>query len=107
MSAFKTVCPSRDQVWLMWALVFDTDTQRWVASELRTQPFGALGGVYAWWRVAQALRSILVRLFGLVIFLYVDDVFMAVLSSIARSAKQQLKTLVAMIGWDLGSARTA
>ena len=34
----------------MWALVYNTDSEEWVASELYTQPFGALGGVYAWWR---------------------------------------------------------
>ena len=32
VSAFKTVCPDRTQRWLMWALVYDTDNQKWVVS---------------------------------------------------------------------------
>ena len=38
--------------------------------------FGALGGVYAWRRVAAAIKSIMIRLFLLVMFVYVDDTFM-------------------------------
>ena len=87
VSAYKTVCPAAEHHWLMWALVFDTDIGEWKASEPGTQPFGALGGVYAWWRCGQAIRSIIVRLFWLVLFFYVDDVFMAELGQSARRAK--------------------
>ena len=101
VGAFKTVCPAPEHRWLMWALVYDTDADRWVVSELRTQPFGALGGVYAWWRCGQAIRSIMVRLFWLVFFIYVDDVFLAELDSSAERAKHTFQRVVGLLGWDL------
>ena len=59
VGAFKTVCPSADEQWPMWALLYNTDSQEWVVCELHTQPFGALGGVHTWWRCAPAKRAIL------------------------------------------------
>ena len=58
VSAFKTVCPDFHQSWLMWCLVYDTDNLEWKVSEMCTQPFGAVGGVYAWWRCAQAIKCV-------------------------------------------------
>ena len=39
-------------------LVFDPYKRRWMCGELLTFPFGALGGVLAWWRVASAHKAI-------------------------------------------------
>ena len=100
-SALKTVCPAEDQAWMMWALVYNTDDECWVVSQLRTQPFDALGGVYAWWRCGRAIMSALARLFSLVVFFYVDDVFMAEFEPLADHAKQVFQELVAKMGWEL------
>lgn len=106
ISAFKTVCPSQEHEWLMWALVYDADAERWVASQLHTQPFCALGGVYAWWRCAQAIRSALVRFFSLVVFFYIDDVFMASLTETAGAAKSLFQQVVNMLDWELDASKS-
>ena len=107
VGAYKTVCPALEHLWLMWALVYDTDAECWVVSELRTQPFGALGGVYAWWRCGQAIRSIMVKLFWLVFFIYVDDVFLAEPDSSADLAKRTFQRVVELLGWELDPEKSA
>ena len=54
VGAFKTVASHESQRWLLRVLVWDDDAQRWMFGELYTMPFGAVGGVLASWRCAQA-----------------------------------------------------
>ena len=68
VGAFKTVAPCESQRWLMWVLVWNPDAQAWYAGEMLTMPFGAVGGVLAWWRCATAQRTIMRRLFDTIIF---------------------------------------
>ena len=69
VGAYKTLAPSDDQRWLMWVLVWNHERAEWMCGEMQTMPFGAVGGVLAWWRCAMAQRAIMRRLFETVIFL--------------------------------------
>ena len=42
---------------------------------IRSQAFGSLGAVAAWFRAAKAIQHIMLRLFKLVLLTYVDDCF--------------------------------
>ena len=107
VGAFKTVCPAGNQAWLMWCLVYDTDASTWRVSELLTQPFGAIGGVYGWWRCAQAIKAIATRLFFMVLFIYVDDTFMVDVKENADQAKRMFRELVNLLGWELDAEKSA
>ena len=41
----------------MHLLVWDTECSDWKVCELMAMPFGAMGGVLAWWRVARVAQT--------------------------------------------------
>ena len=76
--------------------------------ELFTQAFGSLGGVVAWYRTAKVIQTLLLDLFGIVVFCYVDDFFFVIPESPAGttdSAKFVLnmfqRIVTGLLGWDL------
>ena len=87
VGAFKTLPPDESQRWLLWVLVWCPSEQRWYTGELQTLPFGSLGSVLAWWRVAHAQRCILRRLFNLPCMYYVDDTHLIAPAVVARRTK--------------------
>jgi len=74
-SAFKTLPPNTEQKWLCYALVFNPELARHQVVQLKSQAFGSLGGVISWYRTAMMIQTVMEKLFGLVIFIYVDDCF--------------------------------
>ena len=68
VGAYKTLAPSDVHRWLMWVLVWNPESAEWMCGEMHTMPFGAVGGVLAWWRCAMAQRATMRRLFDTVIF---------------------------------------
>ena len=60
---------------MCFALVFNPELQRHQVVQLRSQAFGSLGGVVAWYRTAKMIQHVIQELFGLVVFIYVDDCF--------------------------------
>jgi len=106
VSAFKTLAPEDGQRWAMHMLVFDTDAQEWKVGELLSMPFGAMGSVLAWWRVATALKVILRRLFELVVFYYVDDVQQIEVASTAHHGKFVFTSCMELLGWSLDVAKS-
>merc|ERR1711907_782781 len=69
-------------------------------------PFGAVGGVLAWWRVAAALRQIGRMLFELVLFVYVDDTQVTEPAVSAQEAQKLWQSLVRLLGWELDQAKS-
>jgi len=67
VGAFKTLPPQEEQRWLLWVLVWNPEEGAWYAGELQTLPFGALGSVLGWWRIAQAQKLIMRRLFRILL----------------------------------------
>ena len=100
-SAFKTVAPVEDQRWLMYALVWDSDENRWVVVELLTMPFGAVGGVLSWYRCAMAQRAIMRRLFEMIVCYYVDDVHVIDVDELADEAGALFRDVMNLLGWEL------
>ena len=74
-SALKTLPPSSSQDWLCQSLVFDPRERCHKVVSLRSQAFGSVGAVVAWFRTASAIQAILEHLFGVVTLMYVDDCF--------------------------------
>ena len=101
VGAYRTLAPRADQRWLMKLLVYDTDNEAWCVCELLAMPFGAVGGVLAWWRCATAFRTILRRLFELIVFYYVDDVHQIELSSTGRAGRHVFCRVMELLGWGL------
>ena len=101
VGAFKTVAPSEDQRFLMWCLLWDPQNERWVAAEMYTMPFGAMGGVLSWYRCAMAQRCLLRRLFKLCIFYYVDDTHQFEITETAVKGKRLMQQVMGLLGWDL------
>ena len=46
-----------------------------MVAPIHSQAFGSLGAVAAWFRTAKLIQHLMLRLFGLVLFTYVDDCF--------------------------------
>ena len=76
-SAFKTLSASAEQSWLSWCLIFNPEVGRHQVAPLRSQTFGSLGAVMAWYRTAMLLQHVLQQLFRVTTFIYVDDYFWA------------------------------
>ena len=74
-SAYKTLPAAESQHWLCWAVLYNPDLLRLQVVPLWSQVFGSLGGVTAWFRTARALQHIMLTVFGIPLFLYVDDAF--------------------------------
>ena len=106
VGAFRTLAPDQGQRWLMHLLVYNTDEDEWMVAELVAMPFGAIGGVLAWWRTASALKSIARRLCKLLIFIYVDDTHLVDVCSTATEAKQAFQTMMNLLGWELDGAKS-
>ena len=81
-AAFKTLGVIASQRWLCWGLVFNLEANRLQAVPLFSQLFGSLGGVAAWFRTAKAIQNIMLKIFKLPIYFYVDDAFWAATSVI-------------------------
>ena len=74
-SAFKTLPVDEEQGWMCYALIYSPDAERHMVAPIRSQAFGSLGAVAAWFRIAKAIQCIMLRVFKVVIFAYVDDCF--------------------------------
>ena len=101
VSAYRTLPPAEAQRWLMHLLVWDTDCSEWKVCELMAMPFGAIGGVLAWWRIARALRTIARNIFHLLVFYYVDDTHLIERAQTAEQGKVIFQTLMKTLGWSL------
>jgi len=106
VAAFKTLCPAEDQDWLLQVLVYNTDAQTWQVGEIVSMPFGSMGSVLAWFRVASALKVITRRLFELVTLWYVDDVQQVETTSSARTGKYVFQSVMKLLGWELDGAKS-
>ena len=107
-SAFKTLPASKEQDWLCWSLVWNPKLERLQAIRLHTQAFGSLGGVVAWYRTAKLIQTIMLELFDIIVFAYVDDFFWVVphlpddQGDLAQFVLETFKTVVTdLLGWDL------
>ena len=74
-SAFKTLPIDSNQAWLSWCLVYNPVLQRHQVAPLKSQSFGSVGAVMAWYRTAMVIQTILQSLFFVTVFVYVDDCF--------------------------------
>ena len=54
-------------------MIRDPSLQRYRVAELLACPFGALGSVLGWYRVGAFWKSVMRRLFRVLLYLYVDD----------------------------------
>ena len=106
VGAYRTLPPSQHQRWLMQLLVWDTDNDEWKVCELTAMPFGAIGGVLAWWRVARGLRSICRNILQLIIFYYVDDTHLVERGRTATSGKEAFQRLMRLLGWELDPGKS-
>ena len=79
-SAFKTLPTDGNQAWLSWCLVYNPSRGRHQVAPLKSQSFGSLGAVMAWYRTAMLIQKVLQDLFFLTTFVYVDDCFWVTLS---------------------------
>ena len=105
-SAFKTVCPSKEQSWLMWALVFNTERMSvWYQSCARNLLEHLAGFMHGgvWRRPSGKSWCQFLNWFC---FFYVDDVFMAELSGTAEQAQHIFQIVVAILGWELDPKKT-
>ena len=106
-SAFKTLPPSKGHRWLCFSLVYNPEKEKLQVVQLFTQAFGSLGGVVAWYRTAKVLQHILLELFHIPVFAYVDDFFWVSVSpssqrDLAKFILDVFKAVVTrLLGWDL------
>ena len=108
-SAFKTLPPSAEQKWLCYSLVFNPKLGKHQVVPLHCQAFGSLGGVIAWYRTAMMIQCVMQEIFGLVVFVYVDDCFWIVpqfdrhteLQSADWIAKLFEFVVTGLFGWEL------
>ena len=77
-SASKTLSAAGEKQWLCYSLAYNPELQRFQVIRLYTQAFGSLGGVVAWYRTAKLIQTIMLDLFHIVVFAYVDDFFWVV-----------------------------
>ena len=113
-SAFKTLPPKEDQKWLCFALAWNPHEKRIQVFELYTQAFGSLGGVVAWFRTAKLLQTVMLKLFDIPVFAYVDDFFWVmpdmpgVEQSLADYVLEVFKEVITdLLGWDLDPQKEA
>jgi len=113
-SAFKTLPPSADQEWLCFALVWNPHLQKLQVIQLFTQAFGSLGGVVAWYRTAKLLQKVMLELFDIVVFAYVDDFFwvMPDMPNVEQDASKYVlevfkEVVTGLLGWDLDPKKEA
>ena len=112
-SACKTLPADVMQQWLCWALVYNPKVRRLQVVPLWSQVFGSLGGVTAWFRTARALQHIMLMIFGIPLFLYVDDAFWASLGCLLPDGSTQavwigrvFKSVVTdLLGWELDAEK--
>jgi len=113
-SAFKTLPPKADQEWLCFALVWNPHLKRLQVIQLFTQAFGSLGGVVAWYRTAKLLQTVMLELFDIVVFAYVDDFFwvMPDMPDVDQDAASYVlevfkEVVTDLLGWDLDPKKEA
>ena len=76
---------------------------------LWSQVFSSLGGVTAWYRTARALQNIMLTVFRIPIFLYIDDAFWAALNCTLPDGTIQAawtssvfkRVVTELLGWEL------
>lgn len=112
-SAFKTIPASDEHEWLCWALVYNPDEGRLQAVPIYSQVFGSLGGVTGWYRTARAIQHIMLTMFFVAIFFYVDDAFWAARAVILPNGQTQVvwigsvfkRVVSGLLGWELDPAK--
>ena len=76
-----------------------------MCGEMQTMPFGAVGGVLAWWRCAMAQRAIMRRLFEAIIFYYVDDTHVIDVEPGSGEAVAAFQEVMSLLGWALDTKK--
>ena len=111
-SAFKTLAPAESQRWLCYALIYNPERRCLQVIRLLTQAFGSLGGVVAWYRTAKLIQCIMLELFDIVVFVYVDDFFWVIPdgaesdSDYAAFVMSAFKRVVTgLLGWELDAEK--
>ena len=97
-SAYKMLLPAVKQEWLSHTIVYDTGNQHWAVCRLISLPFGGCGSVVAWHRVADAIKKILRRMFGLPILVSVVDIHLIRSGPSAEADQRMLQAVVDMFG---------
>ena len=87
-------------------LVTDPVSRGVFASTQLCMPFGAVGAVYSWDWVSEAIVSILRSVFLLPVLKYVDDLFFAELSCLAEQSRDLLVEVVGLFGFVLSPDKT-
>eukprot|EP00972_Heterocapsa_arctica_P055365 8166886-Heterocapsa_arctica.AAC.1 len=75
-------------------------------SQQRAMPLGAVGAVYAWDNIAEAITTILCDVFLLPIARYVDDIFLTELEDLAEDARSLFLEVVSAFGLTLELSKT-
>ena len=105
-SAYRCVPISAGHLPFSQVLIPDPASgQLYVALQL-AMPFGAIGAVYAWDRLASLVTAILRRLFSLPVIRYVDDLFLLFPAAAASEARGVLVEVVTLLGLVLDPVKT-
>ena len=96
-SAYRHVPVAADQLSFARILVVRPDGALHVAQQW-AMPFGAIGAVYAWDRLASAVTQCLAAFLLVPMLRYVDDLFAVMPASLAGSAYAALHECVALLG---------
>ena len=105
-SAYRT-CPIKKEH-LKWAdvVVQCPVTRMFFMSTQYAMPFGAVGAVYAWDRVADLITTILSILLLLPLSRFVDDIFCCVPREGAAQCRLWMKEIVYLLGFVLDEGKT-
>ena len=105
-SAYRCVPISAQH--LRWArvLVLDPSSGKAYVATQWAMPFGALGAVYAWDRLAAVVTAVLRRTFLLPVIRYVDDLFLVLPASLAPRGREVLLEVVSLFGLVLDPIKT-
>ena len=93
---------------MCYSLVWNPDLQRLQVVQLLTQAFGSVGAVVAWYRTAKVIQAIMLQIFEIPVFCYLDDFFFVIPEAPHQdhdSAEFVIKVfkfvVTELLGWEL------
>ena len=99
--AYKQLARHPDDAWASILAVADPSDGQVKFFEAIALPFGAVSSVLAFNRAARALRTILSKVFKLVVTNFFDDFCQIEVSSLRQSAWSTAETVMSLLGWSI------
>ena len=102
--AYKQLVRHPEDSWASVLAVMNPDDSEVYFFEAVALPFGSISSVLAFNRSARALRTILAKIFKLVVTIFFDDFCQLELGLLRNSAWTTAETVMALLGWTISTS---